>query len=49
MKQQNMRLGQGGARLDKDKAKDYVMNKVIASDLRDSEFWVLIQHVPKNS
>ena len=49
MKQQNMRLGQGGARIDKDKAKDYVMNRVIAADLRDSEFWLLIKHVPKNT
>ena len=49
MKQANMKLGGGGAQLDKDKAKDYVMTKVIAPDLYDSQFWQLIKVVPKNS
>ena len=29
---QNMRFGAGGAKLDKDKIKDYALNRVIAPD-----------------
>ena len=49
MKELNMRLGQGGPRYDNDKAKDFMMNKVLAADLRDSEFFQLIKHVPRNT
>ena len=48
MKQQ-MRFGQGGAKIDKDKIKDYAMNKVIAPDRQDEEFWLLLKQVPKNT
>ena len=42
MKQQ-MRFGQGGTKIDKDKIKDYAMNRVIAPDRQDEEFWLLLK------
>ena len=48
-KQNNMRFGGGGAKLDKDKIKDYALNRVIAPDRQDEEFWQLIKQVPKNT
>lgn len=44
-----MRFGGGGAKIDKDKIKDYALNRVIAPDRQDEEFWMLIKQVPKNS
>ena len=43
------KLGGGGSKIDKEKAKEYVMSKVIQPDLHDSEFWNLIKVVPKNT
>ena len=37
LKNANMgRLNQGGSRIDKEQAKQYVMERVIAADLRDT-------------
>ena len=50
MRANNMgQRGAGGSKIDKEKAKEYVMSKVIQPDLKDSEFWQLIKVVPKNS